>query len=266
MVNTNLLKYNNPFVVSNETSKSDFSLDSLETTKADKTERVENAIGVKNAIRNTKPQDVLNSMFPPKKWIKDNQMWMKMVSSTPATRSEVSRLAEDLDLALKDRKANAFGICNIREEIYSECFDELIRQVTLSCAERGLLLHRIRDEMRMTKEAYHHLYESSVTFGIRKALLARQEKERLQKNLQESTEEVNDLKEQIQKLSKQLEVIEDKHEKERKMENEKNESEIKRLRKRANQIKEALERFLVEGQNDLANVVISNFNSKEMYE
>jgi len=32
--------------------------------------------------------------------------------------------------------------------------DELIREVTINCAERGLLLLRVRDEMRMTIAAY----------------------------------------------------------------------------------------------------------------
>lgn len=49
--------------------------------------------------------------------------------------------------------------------------DELIRQVTINCAERGLLLLRIRDEIRMTISAYQILYESSIAFGIRKALM-----------------------------------------------------------------------------------------------
>lgn len=48
--------------------------------------------------------------------------------------------------------------------------DELIRQVTINCAERGLLLLRARDEIRMTIAAYQTLYESSVAFGMRKAL------------------------------------------------------------------------------------------------
>ena len=48
--------------------------------------------------------------------------------------------------------------------------DELIRQVTINCAERGLLLLRIRDEIHMTITAYQMLYESSVAFGMRKAL------------------------------------------------------------------------------------------------
>lgn len=38
--------------------------------------------------------------------------------------------------------------------------DELIRQVTINCAERGLLLLRVRDEIRMTIAAYQTLYES----------------------------------------------------------------------------------------------------------
>ena len=38
--------------------------------------------------------------------------------------------------------------------------DELIRQVTINCAERGLLLLRVRDEIRMTVAAYQTLYES----------------------------------------------------------------------------------------------------------
>jgi dynein light intermediate chain, axonemal len=54
--------------------------------------------------------------------------------------------------------------------------DELIRQITLECAERGLLLLRVRDEIRMTIAAYQTLYESSVAFGMRKALQAEQGK------------------------------------------------------------------------------------------
>lgn len=51
-------------------------------------------------------------------------------------------------------QARETGICPIREELYAQCFDELIRQVTINCAERGLLLLRVRDEMRMTTAAY----------------------------------------------------------------------------------------------------------------
>lgn len=51
--------------------------------------------------------------------------------------------------------------------------DELIRQVTVNCAERGLLLLRVRDEIKMTLAAYQTLYQSSIAFGMRKALQVR---------------------------------------------------------------------------------------------
>lgn len=54
--------------------------------------------------------------------------------------------------------------------------DELIRQMTINCAERGLLLLRVRDEIRMTIASYQTLYESSIAFGMRKALSAEQTK------------------------------------------------------------------------------------------
>ena len=57
--------------------------------------------------------------------------------------------------------------------------DELIRQVAINCAERGLLLLRVRDELQMTLRAYQTLYESSVAFGMRKALMAEQGKSEL---------------------------------------------------------------------------------------
>lgn len=61
--------------------------------------------------------------------------------------------------------------------------DELIREVTISCAERGLLLLRVRDEIRMTIAAYQTLYESSVAFGMRKALQAEQGKSDMEKKV-----------------------------------------------------------------------------------
>lgn len=57
--------------------------------------------------------------------------------------------------------------------------DELIRQVTINCTERGLLLLRIRDEIAMSMQAYDTLYCSSVAFGLRKALQSEDGKEKL---------------------------------------------------------------------------------------
>lgn len=109
-------------------------------------------------------------------WTEDGQLWVQYVSSTPATRSDVITLQEQLDHKLQQRQARETGICPIREELYAQCFDELIRQVTINCAERGLLLLRVRDEIRMTIASYQTLYESSIAFGMRKALQSEQNK------------------------------------------------------------------------------------------
>lgn len=77
-------------------------------------------------------------------------------------------LQKILDDRLTERQARESGICPIRQELFSQCYDELIRQVTIDCPERGLLLMRVRDEAKMTIAAYQTLYQSSVTFGVRK--------------------------------------------------------------------------------------------------
>lgn len=67
--------------------------------------------------------------------------------------------------------------------------DELIRQVTINCAERGLLLLRVRDEIHMTIAAYQTMYESSIAFGIRKALIAEQRKAEMEAKVGEGEQE-----------------------------------------------------------------------------
>ena len=58
--------------------------------------------------------------------------------------------------------------------------DEVIRQTAINSGERGLLLLRVRDEVRMVMASYQTLYESSIAFGLRKALLAEQRRNELQ--------------------------------------------------------------------------------------
>lgn len=83
-------------------------------------------------------------------------------------------MQESLDKKLAERKARETGICAVREELYGQCMDELIRHVALDGPERGLLLMRTRDELRMTTDSYKTLFASSVVFGIKKQLRAEQ--------------------------------------------------------------------------------------------
>ena len=44
---------------------------------------------------------------------------------------------------------------------------------------------RVRDEIRMTVQAYQTLYESSIAYGMRKALLAEQKKNEMKSRIKE---------------------------------------------------------------------------------
>ena len=61
--------------------------------------------------------------------------------------------------------------------------NEVKELVTLSEPERGLLLLRMRDEIKMTISAYQTLYQSSVTFAMRKQLQAEHGKADLEKRI-----------------------------------------------------------------------------------
>lgn len=158
-----------------------------------------------------KQNDYLNSILPPREYQDMGQLWVQYVSPSPATRLDVVNLQDELDKKLQERQARETGICPIREELYSQAFDEIIRQVTINCAERGFLLVRVRDEIKMTIQAYQTLYESSIAYGMRKALQAEQSRAEMQLRIAHIHEacaareaEVDDLRRRItQRLEEQ---------------------------------------------------------------
>ncbi|KAJ3030058.1 Axonemal dynein light intermediate polypeptide 1 [Rhizophlyctis rosea] len=192
----------------------------------------------------TQTEDILNSILPPREWEETGQLWVQKVSSTPATRLDVINLQEQLDHMLQKRQARETGICPVRRELYSQCFDELIRQVTISCQERGLLLLRVRDEIRMSIAAYQTLYESSVAFGMRKALMAEQGKADMENRIKELEEEKRQLEQTVLELKAKCEAIEKRESERRSMEERKHAEEIAFLKKTNVQLKTQLEGIL----------------------
>jgi Axonemal dynein light chain. len=102
------------------------------------------------------------------------------------------------------------GIDPIREELHSQCFDEIIRQVTIDCPERGnlkykfnnskgLLLMRVRDELKMTIAAYQTLYRSSVEFGMKKLIQSEHGKAELEARIAELEKQKKELLDKVQK-------------------------------------------------------------------
>jgi dynein light intermediate chain len=192
----------------------------------------------------TQTEDILNSILPPREWTEDDQLWVQYVSSHPATRVDVINLQEELDKRLQQRQARETGICPIREELYAQCFDELIRQVTIICAERGLLLLRVRDEIRMATCAYQSLYESSVAFGMRKALQAEQRRNMHNQLMKTLQQEIRDLQQEVDSLQRRIVQIETREEERREAEERKHREEVESAKRHNSSLKEKLETIL----------------------
>eukprot|EP00752_Nemacystus_decipiens_P007534 g6733.t1 len=152
--------------------------------------------------------DMVNSMLPPREWTEETGTWMQYVSKEPATRLAVITLQEQLDKKLLERQALETGICPVREDLYTQAFDELIRHVTLDGPERGLLCLRVRDEIRMTIDAYKTLYDSSVTFGVKKQLQAEQGMAEMEDQIARLEENKKELELHVSELRNKVEVIE----------------------------------------------------------
>ncbi len=106
---------------------------------------------------------------------------------------------------MKARGAKETGICQIREELYSECFDELIRQVTINCLQRGELLNHIKEQERETINYYQKLYESSMAFAMRKVLREQKKRKLLEQREAALKHEIANLEEMIQEKVLEIE-------------------------------------------------------------
>ena len=205
---SSLVKYDTPFLVSSTATN--------KKTLKDLEENEENAlIYLRNIINKGDGEDTegfefsvkdaLNKILPPKKITDNDQIWVQYVTCTPCAKADVINLQEDLDRRLQTEQARETGICPIREKLYVECFDELIRQVTINCLERGILLRRIKKELIMTVESYQNLYESAIAYGIRVLLLAEEDKKKLEEEIIEDENECNELENEIEEIEYALE-------------------------------------------------------------
>lgn len=172
----------------------------------------------------SKTDDFLNQILPPMQITENGQMWVRYVSATPATTYDVQNLTKDLDKHIRQKQAHDNGICLIREEIYGQCFDEIIRQIAIHCQDRGVLLLRVRDEYRMIRNQYESLYDSSIAYGMKKALVAAQTKADAQQKIRDLEKDCRDLNRQIDDLTERIEVTTVEAEAERKTLNENHEA------------------------------------------
>ncbi len=122
--------------------------------------------------------------------------------------------------------------------------DELIRQVTIQCLERGFLLVRVRDELRMTIEAYQALYESAIAYGMRKALLAEQRKNEMNNEIMKLEKECSELQTSVDGLEKSIQDMEKSFSEERDKLEKKHKETVEMEKSKNQLLKEELQRLL----------------------
>jgi dynein light intermediate chain len=204
-----LIKWNSPSLVSTSETKGKKKEKFAKSEKPKNGEKsVSSADGAEERLPVEERLEILNSILPARNWEKDGQVWVQHVSPVPATTVDVVKLKESLDMRLQEQHARSTGICPIREELYSQCFDELLRQITIICAERGIALLSVRDEVTMTLAAYQSLYQSSVSFGMRKALHGEQRRTQHDEHIRELQQEIRDLHDEVQAEVKKIEKME----------------------------------------------------------
>lgn len=148
----------------------------------------------------TTTDKVLDCVLPPRSYEVDGSVRQFRVVHEQISRQQLSDLRNVFDFKLQDSKARSQGLCPVRSSIHSMLFDEILRQVTIDCPERGLLLMRIRDELRMTTDAHAALYDASVAFSARKMHEAVQKVPEMRARIDELTADTTVLKTELRRL------------------------------------------------------------------
>eukprot|EP00916_Digyalum_oweni_P007366 GHVL01012415.1.p1 GENE.GHVL01012415.1~~GHVL01012415.1.p1 ORF type:complete len:215 (+),score=63.26 GHVL01012415.1:53-697(+) len=149
---------------------------------------------------------MLNKLLEPKIRNENNQVWVQLASTTPATDADVLILKNNLNKRLYEVTDDSC-ICPLREEIYKECFDEIIRQIAIVCYERGHLLQQVRDEFKLTITSYKKLFESVTSYGLRKLIYSKQINNDMIKNKEKLKENNMYLQEEVERLENEIELF-----------------------------------------------------------
>lgn len=169
--------------------------------------------------------------------------WMKAAAVDHTSRLDCVHLQEHLERRCQQEHARPSGVvCTIREGIYADGMREVIRQVTVLCPERGLLLAELAEEMQQTTNTYDILFDSASQYTVRKAIerdlrsYLFKEKEWMESEVRRLENRVNELR---AKHNGMLKRFEEQKQSEQKI----HEEEVKYLRKANQQIINEIKRF-----------------------
>ena len=158
------------------------------------------------------------------------------------SKLDVIFLREALEQRCQLKNARAFGVCEIREELHQDALNEIIRQVTIVCPERGLLLAELRDEHCETQRTYDMLTQAAAQYGARKGL-ERDISRTMQTDLVSLTKDVHTLENRVNEIKAKYDGMCKHHQERREADERKHETETAFIKKNIQQLINEIKRL-----------------------
>lgn len=211
-----LIKYSNPFLVYQgndskaklaEIDLKDF-IPIKQSAFNSKTQIVD---WINDLENNSNIEEVLNTIISSLITEDQGKIWLQTPVSFPATNIEVVRLKENLDKCLAKKGAKMHGICHVREDLFFQCFDEIIRQVIINYKRRGLLLYCVKEHFKNTLKCYRNLFFSSCAFGISKEIKGEKLKTEIKSDISRLEAECSKMEIEVQLMTERIENKKESH-------------------------------------------------------
>lgn len=142
----------------------------------------------------------------------EGMRWLRVASTEHLSRLDVVLLQQHLHDQCKIRQAKPRGtLCTVREQIYDDGLKELMRQITVLCPERGLLLDELSKGMAQSTDTYDALFDSACQYAVRKSTerdlrsYLFEEAKVLQSERRRCENRVNELRAKLEGMTKRFE-------------------------------------------------------------
>lgn len=162
--------------------------------------------------------------------------WVKVAAIDHTSRLDCVHLRDHLERRCREENARPSGVvCKSREGIYTDGLQEVIRQITVLCPERGVLLAELAAEMQQTTETYDILFDSACQYAVRKAI-ERDMRSYLFDDKERMASEVRRLENRVHELQAKHDGMLKRFEEQKQTEVKRHEEEVKYLKKANQQI------------------------------
>ena len=173
----------------------------------------------------------------------------------------IKKLAHSFEQALHspDLKAETSATYPLRVTACKNCHTKLIKVLERSGLQHiAKLLGEIQNEWMQTHEALKTLYESSVSFGINKALTARQENHLMIQKIESLTLRNKSLEGDLKKERKKTKLMSLRLKEQQTEEKRALREELNKLKQRNDKIQEGLEKFVLNGHEEIRSFIMQS--------